>query len=109
MFQVGGMYKYKYDFITNLPLSNSERILKTGVNIWWCYGQKYSVLFFFWLTVYIVLFIGPTFLLQHQKTTMVAQNEWLASALAHIFTETRLITKSLNTNCNTCIHLFTVA
>jgi len=43
---------FKYVFVANLLLSLSEKELRNSVNIWGWYGQEFSVLSFFWLTVY---------------------------------------------------------
>ena len=41
----GGIFKY--DFVANLPLSQSVKKFQKSVNIWGSYGHEFSVLFFY--------------------------------------------------------------
>ena len=43
---------FKYEFVANLPVSLAVKEFWKSVNIWGSYGQEFSVLFFFWDTVY---------------------------------------------------------
>jgi len=46
----GGIFEY--EFVADLPLSPSAKELWKSVIIWGSYGQEFSVLFFYILTVY---------------------------------------------------------
>ena len=83
----GGIFKC--EFVAKLPLSLSVKGLWKSVSIWGSYGQEFSVLFFYWLTVCvysIVHYLNTCIRLyrhsQFSITLLININYWSVSKTA---------------------------